>query len=247
MLKDAFKKTRVLSHKLLKNKYLRAFLILLFFGLITVFLRSNQVLVKNYSCKTQYGPTCDAKDQELLKKYVGANFFTIDTKTVENDLRTNFINERILVQKVIPAKLTAFIVKRKPIVAAKMTGQETFGYFLVDKKGQVLNFVPDSTLGVLLYKQEEHNLVVGSSSNDKFKAAATILYQSMRTFGAKTASLEGSVLKVELPENILVNYPLDRDPAVLGVSLQLILTRSTIDNKLPRIIDLRYKNPVLTY
>lgn len=217
-------------------------------GFAIAFARSEQVLIKHYSCKTQYGRTCDEKDQELLKKYVGSNFFTTNPSAIENDLDTNFINERVSVQKVIPARINAFIIKRKPIVAAKVVGKESsLGYFSIDKEGHVLSFVSDSSLGILKFKQEEHKLVVGSKTNDKFKQAAGILYQNLRTFGAKSALVEGNNLKVELPENIIVNYSLDKDPSLLGASLQLILIRSRIDGKLPKTIDLRYKNPILTY
>lgn len=228
-------------------KFVRFGIPLIIVGFIIWLVKSEQVFVKYYSCKTQYGPTCDSKDQELLKKYVGSNFFTLNTESIENDLKTSFINERISVQKVIPAKLSAFIVKRKPIVAAKMGSIETSGYFLVDKEGQVLSFVPDSGLGILIYKQEEHNLIVGSYANDKFKKATGILYKSTRTFGTKEALLEGNVLRIVLPENIVVTFSLDRDPSVQGAALQLILTRAKVDGKLPKTIDLRYKNPVLKY
>lgn len=244
---DFFKKLRLSFPKLLKSKYIKGLIVLLVVALLIFLARSEHILVKGYSCKTQYGPTCDKKDTDILQRFVGTNFFTLDLKTVEGDLKTNFVNEQIAVQRVLPGKINAFIVKRKPIIGAKMLDRETPGYFLVDKEGVVVSFVPETALGILYYKQAEHNLVVGTSTDEKFKKAAEILYQNLRSFGAKQAELQGNLLKITLPEEIVVSYPLDRDTLELSGALQLILTRSRIDGKLPRAVDLRFKNPVLTY
>ena len=242
-----FKDIRLSLFKLLKNKYVRILIGILAIITLIFLARSEHVLVKGYNCKTQYGPTCDKKDTDILQGFVGTNFFTLNLKTLESDLKTNFVNEQVAVQRVIPGKINAFIVKRKPIIGAKMIDKEAPGYFLVDKEGVVISFVPDSALGILNYRQAEHNLVVGAMADEKFKKASQILYSNLRSFGAKDARLEGNLLKVTLPEEIVVNYPLDRDILELSGALQLILTRSRIDGKLPREIDLRFKNPVLTY
>ncbi|MDO8452608.1 MAG: hypothetical protein Q7S79_02550, partial [bacterium] len=139
------------------------------------------------------------------------------------------------------------IIKRKPVVGAKIVNKDTPGYFFVDKDGIVVGFSQNSSLPVLNYNSGEHNLVVGKTADDSFKEAVKLLNSLSYNFNIQVGSLEGSTLHALLPENIKVICPLDKETSVLSGSLQLILARSKMEGNLPRVIDLRYKNPVLTY
>lgn len=230
-----------------KNKYTKAGVILLLIvGLYTV-LYSNFLLITDISCKTQYGPTCDKKDERFLGNYLNKKFFTTDSNEIVKDLKTNFVNENVFVQKILPDKIEAFIIKRKPIVAAKISGKDMNGYFLIDKEGVVTSFVTDTVLCVLNYKTTEYNLIVGSKVNDQFTKAARIAYYNLYNYGSTEGFLEGNTLIIKLPENINVHYPLDKDMLELAGALQLILTKNKVSEQKPKIIDFRFQNPVLTY
>ena len=244
---NLLKTARLIVFKVLKNKFVRGALGILIIVTVIFFLRSDFAKVEKFKCSTQYGPTCDAKDLATLEKVIGSNFFTLDTKNLNNELSANFLNQQSYVQKVIPQKLNVFIIKRKPVVGAKIADKETPGYFLVDKDGVVVGFSENSSLPVLNYSSVEHTLVVGKTTDGSFKEAVWLLNSLAKNFNVQVGALVGESLNALLPESIKVVCPLNKETSVLSGSLQLILARSKMEGKLPRVIDLRYKNPVLTY
>lgn len=216
-------------------------------GTPLVLLRSSFFGIDNIRCKTQYGP-CEEADDGKLKEFYGQNLFLLMSQSVESLMKQDFQTRNVSVQKVFPKKLVVVLDKRKPLVALTKEGLEN-GMFLLDQDGVVIGVTDKSSLPTLrLWK--DTNLVVGEKVDPKINQAGELLFITNRALSAESGeykNLKDDFFVVSIPNSVKVYYSLGRDPRVLIGALQLILTRSRIDGKMPISIDLRYSNPVLRY
>ncbi|OGY09292.1 MAG: hypothetical protein A2782_00160 [Candidatus Blackburnbacteria bacterium RIFCSPHIGHO2_01_FULL_43_15b] len=215
---------------------------------INKFLLANFISVKNIVCKTQYGP-CGQQDVKLASRFVGRNLFLVTSAEVDEILAQNFRNNKVYVNKVFPQTLSLFVEKRKGFVAV---GKPSLGngVFLVDSEGIVLSHEENSALPVIVLSDDVANLVVGEKvSQDLLNAGKTLRLVSLAQ-KANKAKLSKDALIVDLMwdlNTINVIFPLEGDSKVVVGALQLILTQAKMDGKIPKAIDLQYKNPVLKY
>lgn len=221
------------------------FLLLALAGVFFVFKTAppDPFLVRDVDCKTQYGP-CSSKDLEKLESYKGANLFLIDTNRIAERLLSDFGNGRVYVYRVFPAKLAATIAKKRAFVA--FARQDEPDTFLVSADGTVLSSEANSPLPTV-YTDSQAKIVVGAMLDKQAVTAAKIVYLAYKAYGASSGQLAGETLTIQLPDQATVYFPLQADPEVLIGALQLIHNESKMQGKLPRVIDLRYSNPVLRY
>lgn len=224
-------------------------LAILFFlvGTPLILLKSNISAIDNIRCKTQYGP-CEETDEEKLKEFYGQNLFLLRGEQVESKMRGEFRTKRVSIQKVFPRKLVVVLDKRKPFIALKKESLEE-GMFLLDRDGVVISFVAKSSLPTLVLWFDT-NLVVGETVEEKIMEAAKLLFMTNRVQQGNVGEYKNqkdNFFTILLPNNVKVYFPLNRDQDILIGALQLILTRSRIDGKMPSVIDLQYTNPVLRY
>ena len=216
-------------------------------GAPLILLKSSISTIESIRCKTQYGP-CDETDEGKLKEFYGQNLFLLGSRRIESRMKEDFQNRSVSVQKVFPKELVVILDKRKPIVALKKESLED-GVFLLDRDRVVISFTVKSSLPTLILWKDA-NLVVGEMVEEKIGQAAELLFITSRTQQGNVGEYKNQkddFFTVLLPNNVKVYYPLERDTEVLIGALQLILTRSRIDGKMPTLIDLQYSNPVLRY
>lgn len=221
------------------------FLLLAAAGVFFVFKTAlpDPFLISDVDCKTQYGP-CGDKDLEKLESYKGANLFLIDTNKIAGRLLSDFGNSRVYVYRVFPARLAATIAKKRAFVAFARAGE--LDTFLVSADGTVLSLEANSPLPTI-YTDSQAKIVVGAKVDKQAVTAAKIVYLAYKTYGASGGQLAGETLTIQLPDRTTVYFPLQAEPEVLIGALQLIRNESKMQEKLPRVIDLRYSNPVLRY
>lgn len=235
-----FKKFRFL----VKENFLKIIPFLLIFFIGFLLLKSNFFAVAQINCKTQFG-MCADNELAQFDEFKGKNLFFLNSRVVENIGTKNITNRRVFVQKVFPNTLVVVLEKKKPVVAVKMDIQPK-GAFLVDQEGNVTTFVTDNNLPLIIAKEKSINLIIGRPLGEKFAHAAQIMSLVNKSQKVDLGYFDQESFNIEL-NGSRVYFPNMGDPQVLVGALQLILTRSRIDNKLPKIIDLGYSNPVLRY
>lgn len=207
--------------------------------------RSDFVKVRSISCKTQYGP-CIPAEEERLQKFVGENILFLKTGEVRAAFGDYFLIREAYAQRVFPNKLAVFLERRKPLTAIETKGAE--GVFLSDRDGVVLGFEKDSALPRLVIDNAS-GMTVGERAESNIIAASQLLYLTYK-LGVVGDTLRGELvgdsLKIDLG-GTAAYFDLAKDPRVSIGALQLILARAKVDGKLPKVADLRYSNPVLTY
>lgn len=226
--------------------FLRFSMVILLVVILFFLVRIDFLKVKEITCKNQYGP-CEEKDNEVASSFKGANFFFLSESKIRGALLQNFSNREVVIQRIFPNRLEIVVEARKLLVAIAQESLAARGSFLVDQDGVVVEFIKDNTLPLLVIKDKDVELAVGTVVGDELRQASDVVYLLYRAQGAKKAILQDNFLQVYLPEAIEVYFPIDKDPKTLVGALQLILARSRIDGELPKSIDLRYSNPVLKY
>lgn len=234
---------RKILGRVLGSPLTRIIVVVTLLGVLVTFSQSRFFDITNFTCKSQYGP-CTAEEISSLEKFKGGNMVMFNTKPVVDKLKHDFMNRKVVVQKVFPNTIIVTLEKRKAVVAfATLSGD---GYFLLDRDGVVVEFVKTTNLPYIS-APELPGLVVGHEAEDKFRRAASITYLVFRSQGVKQVKLENSTIVAQLQSGLRVIFPLEGDPQVLMGALQLILARSRMMDKLPKEIDLRYSKPVLRY
>ena len=227
---------------MLKNLFLLAATLLKLFP-------TGWFAVKDIHCKSQYGP-CDGQDINYAQGFMGQNIFFVSTKRVEEELEQNFKNERTYVIKVLPNTLDIVVEKRKTTFGLSRQSANARGVFLVSKAGTILSFETDSALPVLTLGQDYETPVVGKTIGETVKGAGRILDLVRHVQTIKKSKLDKTDLWVTISQgstNVDAIFNVENDPQVQVGALQLILEKAKMDNKIPGVIDLRFKNPVLKY
>lgn len=221
---------------------------ILFLGVASVlFLQSDFLKVKKIDCKTQYGP-CNEEETGQLSTFLNQNFLFLQTPEISTAFRKDFRIRKVYVQRIFPSQLIVFLEKRKPLVALRMEGMPEKEEFLLDKEGMVVGLSESSALP-LLETGERKDIVVGERADPSLVDASKLLYLTYRlglTSDRLVGSLERGLFTISIGDTQIF-YPLERNPKISAGALQLIWTKSRIDGKLPKSIDLRYSNPVLIY
>ena len=199
---------------------------------------------RRIECKTQYGP-CEEEDLKITNSALGENIITFNAKRLKEKLLQRFKNEEVFIQRVFPSTIEVVIQKRKGYIALKKEGIGE-GFFVVDSDGTVLSFIRNTALPSFVLSTDYKTPVVGEKVDSRVVTSGKLVKLTSKIDEVRKATLFRDRLEIVLPA-LIVTYPVDLDPTLLTGALQLILTRTKMDNKVPVSVDLRYKNPVLTY
>lgn len=209
---------------------------------------SQLLVIKTVDCKTQYGP-CENEDIQLASRFVGKNIFLVSDLVVGETLQANFKNNRVFVHRQLLHTLSLVIEKRKAALAIRKE-KLTRGLFLISSDGMTLAFDnARSALPTVNLSEDYPTPVVGEKVSAEIASASKILGLVKKVENIFDGQLdkEGLSVTISLGKNVKVIFPKDGNPQVLVGALQLILEQAKMKNKIPEVIDLRYKNPVLRY
>lgn len=142
----------------------------------------------------------------------------------------------------IPSKLEVYVVEKRPIGAVVKYDSDKF--LLVDYEGEVLSTQNQTDLPIV---------VVATDFSDQKNVPANLsfalhlMYDVNLTYQARTGKIVNQSLEVEVVEGKKAIFPLTGNEKELVGALKLIflgLNTNPEAHKI-RLIDLRYKNPVL--
>lgn len=148
----------------------------------------------------------------------------------------------------LPNTMEVYLVKNSALFAIHPIGNNI--YYLIDKWGVIIKIQDSNNLPFVDYNEKLPN--VGEKINDRLFFALEIINDIYYSYQVRAAMIENDSLKVNLPDNLTVIFPLEGNKKALLGSFILIIDRlkaSKLDNpdNLGKIsvVDLRFKNPVL--
>lgn len=225
-----------------------ALTVVLVSGFYFALFETDLFVIKDISCKTQFG-SCEKSDEEVLENLRGVNFFGLDEKDVERSLLSHFKNRRIFLYKVFPGSLKIFVEKRAARVGLTRglpnTAAGDAGYWLVDLDGIIIEKA--ETLALPLMYVGDMSLELGLNLRGERKRAIRLLYKTYQAVPVDWGVLDNDFLTLSLTENVTVKFSLEKDIDVSLGSLQLVLAQTRMDGETPKEIDLRFKNAVFRY
>lgn len=213
---------------------------ILFVGLLILIVSGGVLFVRSVKiskvvCKSQFGP-CENELDSKLQSAKGKTIF--DAKTLLNEvLKKDTKILRFSVGFQLPAGFNVSVIEKKAIVAFVPRGGGDF--ILVSGDGEILAHDKNSLLPkVTSYLELDHERLV---------YVANLVSSLYIFYNVNSAIVDSDGIKISGINGMDVIFPLDGDRDVILGSLSLILSRlpSVKEDTKIKVIDLRFKNPVL--
>jgi hypothetical protein len=234
------------THKSSKLKFLiKTFKVGVCVGaLLTLWLvTSNFLLARKLECFTQFGQ-CPPEVTMKIHWLVNLPLLKpLPISKVEHDLKDYLDFRGIQLFRRLPDTLIVSIELRQPVgsVGTKVLG----AYALADSDGQILRKYNPNNFPILML---ESRLNPGDRLSPEQKKALKILetYSSL-SVGRLVGQIDQGSLSVYFPENIIVKFDLNNSISNWYNTLQVILDRSKMQSVMPKVVDFRFKNPIVTF
>lgn len=212
-------------------------LVLLFIALILLggFFLIRGIKISKIICKSQFGP-CQSDLDTRLSSAKGRSI--TDARSYLNEVLKK--DTRILRYSVgfqLPSGFNVSVIEKKALVAFVPRGGGDF--VLVSGDGEILSHEKSSLLPkVTSYLELDHERLV---------YVANLVSSLYIFYNVNSATIDNDGIKISGINGMDVIFPLDGDRDVLLGSLSLILSRlpSVKEDTKIKVIDLRFKNPVL--
>lgn len=228
------------------NRKLSGIIKLLLIIIISTFLWSKSAIIffaRHLECYTQYG-SCPAEITGRLQWLINTPLFKpLPEMAVKNNLKSIIEIKSIHLFRRLPQTLVLSIELRKPI--GEVGNQVLGAYAVADTEGLILNSQTENTLPLLLIDKQ---VKPGNSLNPQEVSSIKIMNSaSSLSSGRLVGKVESGQLLMYFPENVLVKIDLNHVLSNWYNTLQVILGRSKIQSNMPKVIDLRFTNPLVTY
>lgn len=232
-------------------RFVKVFTGLVIVGLIvgSFFIVPKKLIIKEVVCQSQFGP-CNASILGTIEKIGDQEKSYYDAKReIQGILSNNILISDYSFHFQFPAKIEINVIERKPRYALKAKGTDS--YALVDEEGYIIYFQDLTGLPYLIVNDSPPN--VGEAISGETFFALEVLYGVFSAYQVREGKIEDESLVIELSQGPKVIFPLEGEKEVLLGSLRLVLSKlnnESEDSKIEnvsgaRIIDLRFKNPVI--
>ena len=231
------------------KKILKILFFLIFLGGVAfIVFKSGFFTVKKITCQWEKDSCPPEIWNELTSLTFGKNLIFLKKEEIRKKfLNTHHIVKNLKIKKVLPNKLAFELEKRKEV--AVLGFEATKDFFLVDEEGVAIKRGNDPFLPLILLS-EQLSLNVGQQVPQREIVEAIKFLTTLRL-----NLLEPKIAKITSPYSLTVwlkdgeevVFSLKKEIQVQVDSLQFILSRSKIEGKEIKKIDLRFDKPVVSY
>jgi cell division septal protein FtsQ len=221
--------------------------LLLVLGVVILFLlwyfSDKWLTAKNLECYTQYG-NCPQVIVDSLHGFYGTHLLQpLPKAKVVAKLKTFIEIKTINLYRRLPDTLVLSLEMRKPIGTL---GSQVLGTHVIsDDEGVVIGQTDKANFPLLL---DPEVLGLGNRlGGDQVVALKLLGQMNSLSEGQIVGKIASGQLTVYFPENFIVLLDLSHITSNWYTTLQVILTRSKIQSKLPKVIDLRFSSPIVTF
>lgn len=235
-----------------RKRFLQVLKILYFLLVVSIIatlgvFSARAIRIKDISCQSQYGPCNPQVAEELVK---AKNLGLVSSKKVlTKTLSENILVKDYTIQFKLPSRFEVSLLERKARFA--LSNENQTQYVLVDMEGNVISSLASSNLPWV--DTRDALPLIGEKVGEQTLFALNLVTGIFPYYSVSNAHLDGDSLIIELAEGPELIFPLKGDKEVLLGTSNLILTRLKSENQDSKIknledikiIDLRFKNPVL--
>lgn len=196
------------------------------------------IKVKKVECISQFGP-CSAPLSGKIGRFSGASF--LEAKRVIADV----LDKEVLVkdyslQFKLPNTIVVNVLERKAKFGLKSNTQNLVAE--VDDEAYIVSIEKISNLPQVLLSESLGS--VGAKVSDKQFFALKILSDLFSLYQVKEGVIANETF-IATVDGIKVVFPLVGDREVLLSSLSLVIKKYEAEGEAVKVIDLRFKNPVI--
>ena len=245
---------------------LKILFLLIFLGGISLFVfKSDFFRVKKITCRWEEDSCPPEIWNELTSLTFGKNLIFLKKKEISKKILSDYyIIKNLKIKKILPNKLVFELEKRRQVAVlgfelnlekkeATSSGKPIFettkDFFLVDEEGIVVKKGNDNLLPLILLS-EEFSLNIDQRVPKEEIVEAIKFLTTLRL-----NLLEPKVAKITSPYSLTVwlrdgkeaVFSLRKEIQIQVDSLQFILSRSKIEGRNIKKIDLRFDKPVVNY
>jgi len=245
------------------KKLLKIATFLLLLALIFFWLRSNFWQVKKVDCQFNQLNCSQEITQKISELCLGKNLVFLSRQRLADKIKENLPQvDEVKIKKRIPDRILFELTSRKPVVAlavelssemeATASGKPQFSltgiYYFVDEQGVVVKKMEESqNLPLILFKNDPQ-FKNGQKINqgEVLKVIEIILGVKLRLLEPEVSRIiNAQEIEVWLKDGVLTLFNGEKDIGVQLDSLQFIYSRSKIEGKQIKKIDLRFDKPVI--
>jgi hypothetical protein len=200
-------------------------------------------LAKKLECYTQYG-NCSPVILGNLSWLTGTHLLRpLPVSQVRKNLKTFVDIKNINLYRKLPNTLVLSLEMRKPI---GMVGQQVLGtHVIADDEGFIIGLTDKYNYPLLL--NSDSATLGGKLSQNQVNSLVFLGQMNSLSEGQLVGKIDGAQLTAYFPEDFTVLLDLSHITSNWYTTLQVILTRSKILSKIPKVIDLRYSSPIVTF
>jgi hypothetical protein len=202
----------------------------------------QQLLVRKIECFTQYGYCPDIYLAKLNAFKSISLVGGLPKKQIAMELNQFSEIKKFNVYRRLPETLVVSVILRKPLsgISDSVLGWKTG----IDSEGQVFSIDPSPSLPLIITDKVYQP---GEKVNGTLLTAGRFLSDAADLAPSRLIGrVNGNRLDFAIGAAQVV-VDLDKSPSNWPSSLQSILNRSKMGLKFPKVIDLRFSQPVLTY
>jgi len=238
------------------------FLLILLGGIFFIVCKSGFFAVKKIDCLLDSESCSPEIWNELISLTFRENLIFLKKKEISKKILNNYqIIKSLRINKVLPNKLIFELERRRgvatlgfekgPEETASSSGRLIFGtgknFYVVDEEGVVIKKENDFSLPLILLS-EEPNLEVGRRilGGEVIGAIRFLTILRLNLLEPKIAKINFPYsLDIWLRDGRRVVFSLKKEAQIQIESLQFILSRSKIEGREIKKIDLRFDKPVI--
>lgn len=239
--------------------------LLLLLALIYVFLRSDFWRVKEVKCRFNQLDCNQEIAEQITELSLGKNLLFFPRQTTMKKIKEILIQvDTVSIKKIIPNKILFELSSRKPVVAlavelspesestvsAKPQFSLTGVYYLTDQQGVVVKKMEESqNLPLILFKSDPQFKTGEKITQEEVRRVIEIIVEmKLRLLQPKVSRIiSPREIEIWLENETLVILNGQKEIDVQLDSLQFIYSRSKIEGKQIKKIDLRFDKPVVVY
>lgn len=200
----------------------------------------------------------------------GRSIFFINQKALKEKILKEFLSiSDISFEKDFPNKLYVETLPREPVAVLKFVKEASFSgriasssarmatssafaqqFFLVDKEGLVFAKVSSFSSLPLFYLFDEKFPDLGENIGQKRIQTASEVAQLLKKAKIEVGEVfltAFGTIEMNLKEGPMVFFSCQKSSVAQVTSLQLILSSTKMESKVPKVIDLRFERPVVRF
>jgi cell division septal protein FtsQ len=225
---------------------------------LLILLRSDFFIIKRVVCLVGDSACPGDYWADLQGLTLGKNIFLLSSQVVEEGMKTSFPDiDKVRINKVFPGELKLVVELRRPVAALGLRedledfeeglATKSADFFITDEKVVIFQKAssPLDFTVILVDNLELINVGQKIDQEQLKQSVSLVTLLSKLDLKPELVRVLGKEIQVSFKEGLEVVFSSEKEASIQVGSLQLILSRTKIEGKSLKRVDLRFDKPVI--